>query len=302
MTTLASCTVLMALACVLPAQFQDRATLQSNLERHREEKLKSAAREDRLHEIFYRHALGLPVDVTQFFAMTKAEEAGPKAQAEQELRRIQKDAKGLVKEYEALRLRIKKSQEAFASKAKKPNPNGFQPLVPAPTAPRRPRPRKPRVTKPRHVPRQPTRRSDPDRRKRPVKPVFLVKGSRDRSLVGRILFRAGKYEHAIRELKPLATGKEAALIDLFHLALSYEKLGRKSGDDSYFAKANDIFSRIEARDSREGTDGKPIMGRWGEAARTARQTMLWILDRGDWKPSRDVTKIRWEKEEVGAKK
>ena len=136
MRTLASCTVFMALACVLPAQFQDRAKLQSDLERDREEKLKSAAREDRLQEIFYRHALGLPVDVTQFFAMAKAEEARPKAQAEEELRRIQKDAKGLVKEYEALRLRmLVSSRSAILPTPLKPIKVAVPPPMMLPVAP-----------------------------------------------------------------------------------------------------------------------------------------------------------------------
>ena len=69
-------------------------------------------------------------------------------------------------------------------------------------------------------------------------------------------------------------------------------LASKRGD---LAKANDLYSKIEARDSREDTAGNLIMGRWGKAARTARQTMLWLLDKGEWTPVMDVKTIQWEK-------
>ena len=124
---------------------------------------------------------------------------------------------------------------------------------------------------------------------------MLIKGSSNHSLVGRVLFRAGKYESAIEELLPIASHSGSDLSDLFHLALSYEKLGRQKDDRSLLAKANDLFSRLEARDSHEAQDGQLVLGQWGRAARTARQTMLWLLDEGEWKPTRDVSTIRWKK-------
>lgn len=125
---------------------------------------------------------------------------------------------------------------------------------------------------------------------------MLIKGSGDHSLVGRVLFQAGKYENAIKELTLVADQGKADFSDLFHLALCYEKLGRDKADRAMFAKANDLFSQIEARDSQEGEDGQLVLGRWGRAARTSRQTMLWLLDEGQWKPRYDVKEIRWEKE------
>ena len=131
---------------------------------------------------------------------------------------------------------------------------------------------------------------------------MLIKGSSDHSLVGRVLFRAGKYENAIQELLPIASQSGADFSALFHLAMSYEKLARKKGDRSLFAKANDLFSRIEARDSNESKDGQLVLGQWGRAARTSRQTMLWLLDEGEWKPKQDVRTIRWEKAQSKDKK
>ena len=124
---------------------------------------------------------------------------------------------------------------------------------------------------------------------------MLIRGSSNHSLVGGVLFRAGKYENAVQELLPIASRSGADFSDLFHLAMSYEKLGREKGDRSLVAKANDLFSRIEARDSEESKEGKLVLGQWGRAARTSRQTMLWLLDEGEWKPKRDVGTIRWEK-------
>ena len=49
-----------------------------------------------------------------------------------------------------------------------------------------------------------------------------------------------------------------------------------------------------------GKRRKPASNPELEAARTARQSMLWILDKGDWKPVREVEKIQWEKKSNAA--
>ena len=280
------------LAWGLAAQFLDQRTLAADYARFREEKTKSAAREDRLHEMFYRHTLGLPVDVTQLFGMTKAEAAIPRANAKEDVRRIRESVRTLIKEYESLKLKVKRSQVELARR-KEPEP-GVMPPIRAPVIPKpprvvRPRPRIGHVVSPRRKPvrRQPTTRASGR--------MALIKGSSDHSQVGRVLFRAGKYEQAIGELEAITGHRRADLIDLFHLALSYERLARAKGDRRLFAKANDLYSKIEARDSRENTAGKLVMGRWGKAARTARQTMLWLLDKGEWKPVLNVNTIHWEK-------
>ena len=93
--------------------------------------------------------------------------------------------------------------------------------------------------------------------------------------------------------RPAAKKKKPALIDLFYLGLAYERLGHKKGQQVYFDKANDMFARVQALDTRNGKDGKPIVGRWARASQSARQTMMWLLDSGKWKPARDVSKIKW---------
>ncbi len=285
------------LAWGLAAQFPDPRDLETDFEQLREEQQKSAAREDRLHEMFYRHALGLPVDVTQLFAMTKAEAAVPRARAEEDARRIRKGVRDLIKEYESLRLQVKRSQTQLA-KPKNPDPGAVLPPG-APLLPRPTRIKPPRVIQPKPwIGRGLAPRRKPERRRpttRPSDRMLLIKGSSDHSRVGRVLFRAGKYEQAIGELEAITGHRRVDIIDLFHLALSYERLARAKGERRLFAKANDLYSKIEARDSRENTAGKLVMGRWGKAARTARQTMLWLLDKGEWKPVLNVNKIQWEK-------
>ncbi len=279
------------LAWGLAAQFPDQETLEADYAQFREEKQKSAAREDLLHEMFYRHTLGLPVDVSQLFGMTKAEAAIPRANAEEEVRRIRKSVRTLIKEYESLKLRVKTSQVQFA-KPKNPEP-GVVPPTRAPVMPK-----SPRLVGPRRIGHVGSPRRKPVRRQpttRPSGQIALIKGSSDHSRVGHVLFRAGKYEQAIGELEAITGHRRVDIIDLFHLALSYERLARAKGERRLFAKANDLYSKIEARDSRENTAGKLVMGRWGKAARTARQTMLWLLDKGEWKPVLNVNKIQWEK-------
>jgi hypothetical protein len=297
------------LACGVAAQFPDQRVMETDFERFHEEKLKSAAREDRLHEMFYRHALGLPVDVTQLFAMTKAEAAIPRARAEEDVRRIRKGVRSLIKEYETLKLQVKRAQIEIAKPARPglqtglPGGGSLLPhriVKPGPAIARTiPRGRKPGRRKPGGQPvRHRPVRHRPGRRRpttRPSGQILLIKGSSDHSQVGRVLFRAGKYDNAIQELESITGHQKADIIDMFHLALSYEKQARAKGDDRLFAKANDLYSKIEARDSREDTAGNLIMGRWGKAARTARQTMLWLLDKGEWTPVMDVKTIQWEK-------
>jgi len=291
------------LACGLEAQFPNGSTMAADLERFREEQHKAAAREDRLHEMFYRHTFGLPVDVAQLFGLTKAEEMAPRARTEEDLRRTQQDVKNLVADYESLKLHLKSAQ----AKLTKPGNPGAGSLRPtrAPVLPKHPRATgakldPSRLIKPMPLKPDTTARPKPGSGQSTTRPsgsMLLIKGSSDRSLVGRVLFRSGKYESAINELLPITQHAGADISDLFHLALSYEKLARKNGDQSLVAKANDLFSRIEARDSHEGENGKLVLGQWGRSARTSRQTMLWLLDKGEWKPTRDVSTIRWERGE-----
>ncbi|MHC4813371.1 MAG: tetratricopeptide repeat protein [Planctomycetota bacterium] len=293
------------LVCGLEAQPPSGNTMEADLERFREEQHKAAAREDRLHEMFYRHTLGLPVDVAQLFGLTKAEEMIPRARTEEDLRRTQQEVKNLITDYESLKVQLKSSQARLA-KPGNGNP-GAESLRPtrAPVLPKHPatpraKPGPHQIIKPTPLTPDMTARPKPGRDQpttRPSGSMLLIKGSSDRSLVGRVLYRSGKYESAINELLPITQHAGADISDLFHLALSYEKLARQKGEQSLFAKANDLFSRIEARDSHEGEDGRLVLGQWGRSARTSRQTMLWLLDKGEWKPTRDVSTIRWERAE-----
>lgn len=271
--------------------------LRAEIGRLQRELHKTTLRVQRMLELRIRHELGLPVDADTLFHLSPEERRRDPATAARLLAEADAERGRLARRLEKLRRREKTRRDDLAKTlaARTPPARTMAPEHEKPPAPGIAVARRP--VAPAAPTQAPLRETDDTKESRETTPeksaeqegvVHLIKGSRDRGLVGRALFLAGRYEDALRELAPFAKDERAPLVWLFWLARCYEELGR-------YAEADDLFARIEARDTREDEKGKTVLGAWGMAAKTARQHMTWMRERGTWKPKLDVDAIRWRR-------
>ena len=102
-----------------------------------------------------------------------------------------------------------------------------------------------------------------------------------------MLFHAGRFQEAREELLEAVKREPPDLQDHFLLGLCHERLGEP-------AKADDLFKKVEALDTKETPQGK-VAGPWAEAARAASRQMSWMGDHGQWKLPRSIDSIEWRK-------
>ncbi len=101
----------------------------------------------------------------------------------------------------------------------------------------------------------------------------LAGAVRDPLLLGRALFRAGRFDLARPLLLEAAELPSAGALQWF----SYARCCERMGD---YEAADRALQKIEAMDTHTAADGSASLGRWGLAANLARKQMLWMRDHG----------------------
>lgn len=192
---------------------QERSDLRIDYNAMQHEREKHSATEGRLIHILIRHSLGLPIEAKDYLKLTESEAGMSVSAARQTLREAQRDLALRAAELERKEL----SANAAPASEVKPGTQRKPDLGPQQAPVARDLPiRLPIFTQKK----QTTGTNEP----KPQRVVAVISGSRDKSAVGRILFKAGKYETALKELAPLENDKNADYADLFYLARCYEEL------------------------------------------------------------------------------
>ncbi len=276
-----------ALALAAAAQVKEAKELpelREELARMKHELQRTASDAERLLELRIRHDLGLSAETTAHFSLGEAERALTTGVGERTLR----DEEDKLA---TLGVRLQELEAKLAERKRRPADPPAEPVSGTPRPREDHKPVSGAVQEP--PPAQPTDSRPKQKRPKPPPPgqPLLIQGSTDRRSVGRILFRAGRYRAAVEELSAAAAGADAEFVDLFYLAQSYEKLGE-------FAQADDLYKKIEARDTADLPTGK-VPGPWALAARAAQKQMDWMSSHGQWKLPRSLESIDWRKNHDG---
>jgi tetratricopeptide (TPR) repeat protein len=273
------------LGCALQAQAPLPADLRSELARAQQRLRETELMERRVLDLRIASDLGLAADDAGYFALAETARARGAAEIEAELLTVRESAARMQQQLGELRSQVDARHKSLLAQAKTDViwPERSAPTQPPPAvetpAPAHAEPAQP----PPAVPLAETAAPRPERE---PTAIAWIKGSRDHGQVGRALFAAGHYDKALVELEEAAKSEPPALIDLFHLARCLEQLGQLD-------RADDMFARVEALDSRESETGQTVRGGWASAAHTARQHMSWQRDRGGWKPKVPIESIQW---------
>lgn len=285
------CLVALALCGALGAQLRPPAELQQELTRMRKQLSEAELLERRLLDMRIDSDLGLVVDVAKYVSLTEAERGRGREAIEAELGQSREETAGLQTQLAELGVLLETRRQQLVERAQaepdfvaRPSPA----VPPAAIAVAQPAPDPAPLIEPGPVSSIPHATSPIATEVGETPAIDYIKGSRDHSKVGRALFRAALYEKAIVELTQAVDVETPELIDLFYLARCHEKTGALD-------KADDLFARVEALDSKEGEDGKVTLGGWASAAHTARQHMSWQRDRGDWAPKLPIDSIQWKR-------
>lgn len=271
-----------------PRQTDDPNKLEAELSRLKSELQRITIDEERLLELRVRHGLGLTTDGAAPFLLQDGGRTLVSGASDRALRDEEAELSRLN------RLLDEVQKKAAADKAKSPLPLDVE----APKSGEKDGVRKaPQARQADTVSRPPTTgRQDPEATSRPAEtrrprvdagPKLLVAGSTDRRTVGRVLFHAGRYKEAREELLEAVQLDPPELEDHFLLAQCHERLGEP-------AKADDLYKRIEALDTKDTAQGK-IAGPWAESARAASRQMNWMIDHGQWKLPRTIESLDWRK-------
>lgn len=247
----------------------------------REELRRVQAQQERLLQLRIRHDLGLPVQADTYLALTEAERARAKPEAEQQLAEEQSRVATLNERFQELAARVTKANEQAAQVATDPDLDFGGPTLTPPT----PEPFA-MADEAKPVPEAHPAPAVETAATRDGPPPVLLRGSEDHSRVGRALYQAKKFDRARAELEQ-AIAKTPDLVDMFWLARSCEALGD-------YAKASELYLQVEAKDTKE-VDNQPKRGEWARSARVARMHMEWMQNQGQWKPQPSVESVQWRK-------
>lgn len=271
-----------------PRQKDDPNKLEAELSRMKSELQRISIDEERLLELRIRHGLGLTTDSAAPFLVQDGERTSASGASDRALRDEEAELSRLNRLLEDVQ------KKAAADKARSPLPLDFEaPKSGEKDGVRRPPQARQADTAPKAAG---TGQKDPESTSRPAEakrpkadsaPKLLVAGSTDRRTVGRVLFHAGRYKEAREELLEAVQLDPPELEDHFLLAQCHERLGEP-------AKADDLYKRVEALDTKETAQGK-IAGPWAESARAASRQMNWMIDHGQWKLPRAIDSIEWRK-------
>lgn len=110
---------------------------------------------------------------------------------------------------------------------------------------------------------------------RPEPEPVLVGAVDAPALRGEALFRADRHDDALPLLQRAVAVPQPRLADLFLLACCHERLGD-------LARAEELFQRVEAIDTRRQADGTRVAGPWAQSARMAAKHMAWMRAHRGW--------------------
>ncbi|MCA8956995.1 MAG: hypothetical protein KDC87_13035 [Planctomycetes bacterium] len=242
----------------------------SQMQRDREQQ---AVREGKLIHLLMRNALGLPIDGEAHLALTKGEEGMSKAAATAQLREVRTELARRAAELAAKRKELSLPENAPLPTARLDSAAAAPPVGSAPRRPvstsrrpeKQPPPRMPTTATPRTSPKsgseaEQTTEQDPQNKQART----IIVGSANRGAVGRILFKAGKYAAALRELEGAENDRQAELADLFYLARTHEEIHNEAKRRARAA------SRAAARAKQQRTDSEAAAAKLRDAGRHLR--------------------------------
>lgn len=268
--------------CLLPVSLlaqseSDRLGTTESLDRAKQE---LAIDEGKLIYTLIRHSLGLSVDAEKYLDLTSDEAGIQVATARQQLKDLQEAVVAQALEFE----RAQESVLGFPDDAPPAELMIDVPLTdPQLSVVERPDPVV--VSDPvvfRTSPPEETVQQDHSADSEPdsVDRVYgVIRGSADRGVVGRILFRTGDYEGALRELAPLEEDKESDFGALFYLARTNEELhnlarGEALGYERDATWAREAADHAEEEAAKIREDGGHLRSQGGTVESVARFNQL----------------------------
>ncbi len=297
MKSISSMTVVLSLLTLVGvAKAQDYLVLHENLQKFKIAKERSQNREGHLLHLAFRHSLGLPIDGAQYFTLDQEEQNLSVQDINLKLQETQDQIKGLAVTHLQLKVGVKERQAQILAQ----QPEGAEGAIDygtdvhteiLPAIPPAPaiesadvRIHQPFEINEGHDPAVTEPSTEAGHQESGELEEFnpVIRGSKDRGVVGKILYKAGKYAAAVRELTSLQSDPNVKIVDLFYLAKSYEGLHETAPSAElaleYYTKAYDLYLRIQALDIVVDESGKKVAGMWGRNVQSSLKVMQKIKD------------------------